>query len=63
MRVELWLKETSQPRIYEKVSATYTKGPLFCIYVREDNVVYKYPLAVIWRITEEYVPVENDTPG
>lgn len=52
MKVEISLIETSQAVCHENVKNTYTKGPLFCVYV--GNTVYKYPIANIWRITEDY---------
>jgi len=51
MKVQVHLKETSQPIIHEAVN-TYSKGPFYCVFV--DGQVFKYPLANIWRITEDY---------
>jgi hypothetical protein len=50
--VAIELRETSQKIVYEGVTNTYTKGPLYCVYV--DNCVRKHPLDTIWRITEDY---------
>lgn len=52
MKVDISLIETSQVVSHDNVKNTYTKGPLFCVYV--DDTVYKYPIANIWRITEGY---------
>jgi len=52
-RVEIWLDETSEPIIHEKVKSTYTKGPLYCIYC-EDERVFKYPVERLFRTIEEY---------
>jgi hypothetical protein len=50
--VEISLHDTSQPIVHKEVVNTYTKGGMYCVYV--DEVVYKYPLANIWRICESY---------
>jgi hypothetical protein len=31
--------------------------------MREDSVVYKYPLDNIWRVVEEYVPTPREPKG
>lgn len=51
MKVQVHLKETSQPIVHEALNA-YTKGSFYCVYV--DKQVFKYPLDNIWRIVEEY---------
>ena len=53
MRVCLELKETSQQLVIHDALNTYTKGPFFCIYLRNGTVT-KIPLANIWRISEDY---------
>lgn len=52
MKVSISLIETSQVIIHEQVKNSYTKGPFYCVY--EGDQVYKYPVANIWRVTEEY---------
>ena len=52
MRVLVQLKETSQPIEHEALN-TYTKGPFYCVYLPASEV-YKYPLADIWRVHEDY---------
>ena len=52
LRVSVQLKETAQPIEHEALNA-YTKGPFYCVYVSGDSV-YKYPLADIWRVKEDY---------
>jgi hypothetical protein len=47
------LIETSQQIEHVAVN-TYTKGPLFCVY--DGERVFKYPLANIWRVVEQYKP-------
>ena len=51
MRVEVHLRETSQVIAHE-ADNTYQKGDLFCVKVASQ--VYKYPLANIWRVVEDY---------
>jgi hypothetical protein len=51
MKVGIHLKETSQVIVHEAKNA-YQKGSFYCVYV--DNFVYKYPIADIWRIKEDY---------
>ena len=53
MKVEIHLKEQSQPILIKDVINTYQKGSLFCIYVK-DNDVYKFPIDNIFRIKEDY---------
>ena len=53
MKVSLWLKETSQPIIYEDVKNTYTKGYFYCIYASNEEV-YKWPIFDIFRTVEDY---------
>lgn len=52
IRVEVELKETSQRIVFEDAVNTYTKGPLFVVYA--DGKAVKFPLANIWRVTENY---------
>ncbi len=54
MTVRIWLKETAQPLVYFEVENAYTKGDLYCVFIREKNIIYKYPLSNIWRIEESY---------
>lgn len=53
LKVELWLKRTSQPLVYEDVMNTYQKGKFYCV-LGYDNIVIKYPIANIWRVKETY---------
>lgn len=52
IEVKIELKETSQA-IVLAAQNTYTKGPLYCVYTADNNV-QKFPLANIWRVTEDY---------
>ncbi len=56
IKVNVQLKENSQPIEYTNVIDVYTKGPLLCVYLRLDGkgVVHKYPIADIFRIVQEY---------
>lgn len=54
MKVKIELYETSQGIVIENAENTYTKGPLFCVYVRETGTVTKIPVEKIFRITEDY---------
>lgn len=53
MNVFIALKETSQTIEHEDVKNTYTKGPFYCVYTSQDQVI-KYPIDNIWRVTEDY---------
>ena len=53
MKVEIYLKETSQRIIFEDAKNTYTKGDFYCVYTK-DNWVYKYPTANIFNVRESY---------
>lgn len=55
IRVKIELKETSQPIERGDVLNSYTKGPMFVLY-RDGGVVEKYPIANVWRVTEDYSP-------
>lgn len=54
MKVKIELKETSQGIVLEGVTNSYTKGPFFCVYQKDKNAVQKFPLADIFRVTEDY---------
>ena len=54
IQVKVELTETSQP-IELEAENTYTKGPLFCVYLGSGKV-QKFPLARVWRVTEDYSP-------
>jgi len=60
MIVDVKLKDSSQKIRHMDVQNIYQKGTFYCIYDEEENVVYKYPIANIWRVEEEYNP---DTPS
>lgn len=54
MTVKISLKETSQDVVHENITNAYQKGGLYCVYTKDSNIVYKYPIANIWRIIETY---------
>lgn len=53
MHVAIRLKETSQPIEVADAENTYTKGPFFCVY-RKNETVQKYPLADVFQVVEDY---------
>jgi hypothetical protein len=57
MTIEIQLKESSLPQIYENVINAYTKGPVYCVLFVNTvgkRVTHKYPLISIFRIIEDY---------
>ena len=52
MKVRIYPDETSQP-IELDAKNTYTKGPMYCVYL-EDETVQKFPVMNIFRTVEEY---------
>lgn len=52
--VEVWLKGTSQPIKHNGVESVYEKGSYTCIYVRGENMVFKYPTKDVFRLVESY---------
>lgn len=53
MKVQIRLKDSSQPIERENVVNTYEKGNFYCLYL-ESELVKKYPLADIFDVTEDY---------
>ena len=53
MKVEIYLKETSQRINFEDVKNAYTKGKFYCVYTK-DEWVYKYPIESIFNVRESY---------
>mgnify|MGYP001335230286 CR=1 FL=1 len=56
MRVALWLKEAEKPIEFDGVANTQQKGSFYCIFIEGGEVVFKYPIADIFRIVESYPP-------
>jgi hypothetical protein len=57
MNVEIQLKESSNPIVYENAINAYTKGPLYCVlFVNSSGrrVTHKFPVQSIFRIIEDY---------
>lgn len=52
MKVEVWLRETSQAIIHADAVNTYQKGGMYCI--TDKTLVWKYPMQTIFRIVETY---------
>jgi hypothetical protein len=51
IHVKVELTNTSQP-IERDAENTYVKGPFYCVY--GGGKVEKYPVASIFRVTEDY---------
>lgn len=54
MRVSVRLLSTSQPIVHVEVENTYTKDGLFCVHIKTQNKVIKYPVINIFTIEEDY---------
>jgi hypothetical protein len=54
MKVKVRLLTTSQPIVFENVENTYTKDGFFCVYLKEENKVFKYPAINIFNVEEDY---------
>lgn len=54
MKTRVHMQSQSQGIEFNDVTNTYTKDGLFCVYLAEENLVYKYPLCNIFSIKEEY---------
>jgi len=56
MKIEIQLKETSFPVVYDTVVNAYTKGPMYCVLFEKDGkrVTHKYPLVSVFRVIEDY---------
>lgn len=52
MKIVIWLKESSQAIKHDGIVNSYQKGDLYCVY--DGTLVYKYPIANIFRIIETY---------
>ena len=53
LNVTVHLKDQSQPIEHKNVINTYQKGDMYTLYC-EDEKSYKYPIANIWRVIEDY---------
>lgn len=51
LRIKVHMKDQSMPVEHMSVKNTYVKGPFYCVYCH-DEMVYKYPVENIWRVTE-----------
>lgn len=54
MKVEIYLQRASQRIVFEKATNSYQKGDFFCVFLAEENKVYKYPMDTIFNIKEDY---------
>lgn len=53
--VEIWLKGTAFPKIYENILDTFEDGSFFCVRAEED-LIYKYPVSNIFRVVHQDEP-------
>lgn len=60
MTIQIHNKDQSQPMIYSGVDNTYIKAGFYCIVMRDKNIVQKFPVADIFRVTEPYDPQGKD---
>jgi len=54
MKVRVTLYSQSQGIQFDKVENTYTKDGFYCVYIKEENLVYKYPMQHIFNVKESY---------
>lgn len=61
MKITIRLQQLSDPMIFEDIYNAYTKGPLYCLRLK-DNSTLKFPLVSIFSIKEEtkYTTNSND---
>lgn len=50
MSIELWLKNTAEPRRYDAAN-TYEEGSFLCIQTK--NEIVKYPVSDVWRVVQK----------
>jgi hypothetical protein len=50
VKIEVWLNDCSEPRIYEKVVNLFQEGQLLCVDL-EDKIL-KYPMSNIFRVVQ-----------
>ena len=55
LEIAVWLEQNSQPVTHKNCTA-YQKGDFYCVYHPGDGMVFKYPIAHIWRVAETYPP-------
>jgi hypothetical protein len=56
--VKVWLDLSGEPIVHQD-AISYQKGDLFCVYEESRALVFKYPIAHIWRIEESYLPEQR----
>lgn len=56
IKVEVQLKETNQPIVYEEAINAYTKGPLYCVVFEKGGkrITHKFPVMHLFRVVEDY---------
>lgn len=59
MEVKIRLYQTSQPIVFKSATNTYQKGGMYCVYIGDENKVFKYPLEHIFNVEETYASYER----
>jgi len=52
MEVKIHLRDQAEPVVIGNVRNAYQKGDLYCVMLVDSQIVYKYPIQHIFRITE-----------
>lgn len=61
MKVTLRMHQASDPFFFEEVLNAYTKGPLYCMRMKEGYTL-KFPLISIFSIREEKAYTSQEKP-
>ena len=64
MKVTLRLQELSDPMVFDDICSTYTKGPLYCLRLKDGDTL-KFPLITIFSALESkaYTSQKNGVIG
>jgi hypothetical protein len=60
MKVRVHMNSQSKGVEFDNVENAYTKDGLFCVYLKDEGVVYKYPMCNIWCIKQDYTHSTRD---
>ncbi|GIN22615.1 hypothetical protein J1TS3_37490 [Siminovitchia fordii] len=52
MKIELWLKDCANPRVYEDVINLFQEGEGSLICIDTKDKILKYPIGNVFRIVE-----------
>jgi len=58
--VKIYIKWFLIPINYPEVSATYVNSGFYCIYEADKGQVTKWPVHMVFRVIEEYVPFNGE---